>query len=107
MQDQEQVLSLVGLLYDATLDKNKWEPFLEKCCEVFNASSAQWGHVVEQSTKISFTALYGSDAGVNSWYKSDSAEMIFATYALVYLTSYSETLPFSVIVFTFDIRFRL
>lgn len=62
MQSQEQVLSLIGLLYDATLDKNKWKSFLQKCCEVFNASSAQWAYVTEQSTKMPFTALYNLNA---------------------------------------------
>ncbi len=58
MHDQEQVLSLIGFLYDATLDKNKWEPFLEKCCEVFNASSAQWSYVNDPWTKMPFTVIY-------------------------------------------------
>jgi len=58
MPQRENILSLVGMLYDATLDTEKWQPFLEKCCEVFNANAAQWGYLSLEPRELSFSVLH-------------------------------------------------
>ena len=37
MNETTQILPLLGLLYDVALDTNKWEPFLQSCCDAFTS----------------------------------------------------------------------
>jgi len=70
MPQRENILSLVGMLYDATLDTEKWQPFLKKCCEVFNANAAQWAYMNIKLYEISFTSFHNLNENDFSKYQA-------------------------------------
>ena len=56
--ETKNVLSLLGLLYDACTDKNKWTPFLEGLAEIFGSFAARIIYI-DKNKNITFSAITG------------------------------------------------
>ncbi len=65
MNQTTQILSLLGLLYDAALDINKWEPFLHSCCDAFTSDRGQIFYVenadIPHLQNLTFSCTYNID----------------------------------------------
>lgn len=62
-QSTGNVLSLLGQLYDASTDVNKWEPFLESISKMFNAFGANLNYYDVHAQLLSFTSFTGLEQG--------------------------------------------
>ncbi|MBT7266803.1 MAG: hypothetical protein HN884_08025, partial [Rhodospirillaceae bacterium] len=59
MFDYKVILNLLGDLYDASTDVEKWQPFLEKLAAVFDAKASQIGHHNLKYEKLTFNLMHG------------------------------------------------
>ena len=59
MPNDKQLMSLLGLLYDAAANNSKWEPFLQQFSELFNSFGATITYADFDVMSLSFVAAYG------------------------------------------------
>lgn len=59
MRSTKSVLEVIGHLYDAATDMDKWPVFLESLAEVFEASDTHLLHFDPQETRFTFSIGYG------------------------------------------------
>ena len=59
MEASRNLLEVVGYLYDAASDANRWEKFLRVACEFFDAPFANFVHLDQQRPELSIYLLSG------------------------------------------------
>ncbi|MDD2914454.1 MAG: hypothetical protein PHP70_03975 [Gallionella sp.] len=79
---EDEVLRLVGLIYDAALDERKWSAFLDAFANAVGGSSSILRSVDLQTNEAGFVASVGYDPAWQSAYCSHFVKMDYVTRAL-------------------------
>ena len=71
-----QLFGVIGHLYDAATDMEKWPAFLSSLTECFGGNGAQLGHIDEEHTCLTFSIVHGKDAYILERYREDAGDTL-------------------------------